>query len=148
MGRTPGAIAAATISLLLAGHAAAQMPAPTSPPTPGPYPAPRCTPPKFQVLPQAADAKNTSTDAANAALYQIEVKKFNGEAEAYHACLKKYIDKATGDAQKIQGQADAEVKRITDKANASVGAIRDQINKANADINNASTSPESLGPEK
>ena len=137
MRRWHGAIAVATTSLLLTGHAAAQN-----------YPAPRCTPPKFEVLPQAADAKNTSTDTANAALYQIEVKKFNGEAEAYHACLRKFIDAANKAAQKIQDQADAEVKQITDKANAAIGTIHEQINKANADIKNASTAPESLGPEK
>lgn len=141
MGRTYGAIAA-VMFLLHAGQTAAQTPSPNA------YPAPRCTPPKFQVLPQAEDAKNTSTDAAKAALYEIEVKQFNREALAYHACLRKYIEAANQEAKRIQDQTDAEVKKITDNANASIATIHEQISKATADIKNASTAPESLGLAK
>lgn len=118
------AIVAATMILLHAGRAAAQTDVPNK------YPAPHCGQPKFEILPQAEDAK--APDQAKASFYDYEVRQYNREVEAYGACMRNYIAKANRDAQRIQTQAKTEVKRITDNANASIAFIRAQIRRAAA----------------
>ena len=132
MGRRE-AIAAATMILLCAGHAAAQSY------TPNKYPDPRCGLPEFEVLPQAEDAKTPDKTKAN--LFDYEVRQYNREVEAYSVCIRKYIAKANSDAQRIQAQANEDVKRITDNANASVAMIRAQIRKATANAKKISNTP-------
>jgi len=127
------AIAAAAAILLYAGPAAAQ----THPPDK--YPGPHCGLPEFEVLPQAEDAKTPDKMKAN--LYDYEVRQYNREVEAYGLCIRRYIAKANGDAQRIQSQAAEEAKRITDNANASVAVIRSQIRKAAANARKISNTP-------
>jgi hypothetical protein len=137
------AIAAATAALLCAGHAAAQTDPRTDPQTNplSKYPGPHCGLPEFEVLPQAEDAKTPDKTKAN--LYDYEVRQYNREVEAYGACIRNYIAKANGDAQRIQAQANEDAKRITDNANASVAVIQAQIRKAAANAKKISNTPAS-----
>lgn len=129
------AIAAAAMILLHTGHTTAQTSAPNK------YPDPRCGLPEFEVLPQAEDAKTPDKTKAN--LYDYEVRQYNREVEAYVACIRKYVAKADGDAQRIQAQANEDVKRITDNANASIAVIRAHIHKATANAKKISNTPAS-----
>src|SRR5215469_16499847 len=126
MKRKREAIAAATMILLHAGYATAQADVPSN------YPGPHCGQPRFEVLPQAEDAK--APDQAKASFYDYEVRQYNREVEAYGKCMGNYIAKANRDVQRIQSQAKTDVKRITDNANASVADIRSQIRKAAANV--------------
>ncbi len=124
MGWNQKAIVAAAMVSLLAGNVTAQTNGPNR------YPSPRCGQPKFEVLPQAEDAK--APDQAKASFYDYEVRQYNREVEAYGKCVRSYVAKANRDAQQIQAQANKDVKRIMDDANASIAAIRAQIRKATA----------------
>ena len=130
-------IAATILVLLHASEAAAQTDVPKQ------YPAPHCGQPKFEVLPQAEDAK--SPDQAKANFYAYEVRQYNREVEAYSVCIRKYIAKANRDAQRIQAQANQDVKQITDSANASIAVIRAQIRKATANVKRISSPPANAG---
>ena len=133
MKRKREAIAAATMILLHAGYATAQADVPSN------YPGPHCGQPRFEVLPQAEDAK--APDQAKASFYDYEVRQYNREVEAYGVCIRKYIAKANRDAQTIRTQANKDVKRINDDANASITMIKAQIRKAAANAKKISNTP-------
>lgn len=127
------AIAAIAAILLFQTHADAQPNAPRK------YPGPQCVQPEFEVLPEAEDPK--ATDKLKANLYDYEVRQYNREVEAYSSCIRKYMAKAKGDAQRIQDRANQEAKRITDEANASIAVIQAQMHKAEANAKKISGTP-------